>query len=76
MLQEQVDGVEAAYADLLESLPAARRGAAEVTDIGWMVEELRVSLFAQALGTSGPVSEKRVRAAIAAVGAGATTGGR
>ena len=32
-----------------------------------MVEELRVSLFAQALGTAGPVSEKRVRAAIAAV---------
>ena len=49
---------------------AARRpgaASAEVTDIGWMVEELRVSLFAQTLGTAGPVSEKRVRAAIAAV---------
>jgi len=67
VLQEQVDGVETAYADLLESLPATRRRAAEVTDIGWMVEELRVSLFAQALGTSGPVSEKRVRKAIADV---------
>ena len=76
VLQEQVDAVEAAYADLLESLPAARRGSAEVAEIAWMVEELRVSLFAQALGTSGPVSEKRVRAAITAVGAGATTGGR
>ena len=71
VLQEQVDAVEAAYADLLESLPASRRGSAEVADIAWMVEELRVSLFAQALGTSGPVSEKRVRAAIAAVAAGA-----
>ena len=49
------------------SLPPTRRGAADVTDIGWMVEELRVSLFAQSLGTAGPVSEKRVRAAIAAV---------
>ncbi len=67
VLQEQVDAVEAAYADLLESLPPTRRAAAEVTDIGWMVEELRVSLFAQTLGTAGPVSEKRVRAAIAAV---------
>jgi ATP-dependent helicase HrpA len=65
LLQEQVDGVEAAYADLLESLPAVRRAAADVTDIGWMVEELRVSLFAQTLGTAGPVSEKRVRKAIA-----------
>jgi ATP-dependent helicase HrpA len=67
VLQEQVDAVEAAYADLLESLPSARRAAADVVDIGWMVEELRVSLFAQSLGTAGPVSEKRVRAAIAAV---------
>ncbi len=32
-----------------------------------MVEELRVSLFAESLGTSGPISEKRVRVAIAAV---------
>lgn len=29
-------------------------------DARWMVEELRVSLFAQALGTKGPVSEERV----------------
>jgi ATP-dependent helicase HrpA len=69
VLQEQVDAVETAYADLLESLPPTRRASAEVTDIGWMVEELRVSLFAQSLGTAGPVSEKRVRAAIAAVAA-------
>ncbi len=67
VLQEQVDAVESAYADLLESLPAARRAAPEVTEVGWMVEELRVSLFAQSLGTPGPVSEKRVRRAIAAL---------
>ena len=59
--------MEAAYADLLESLPPTRRAAAAVSDIGWMVEELRVSLFAQSLGTAGPVSEKRVRKAIADV---------
>ncbi|MBD3782795.1 MAG: ATP-dependent RNA helicase HrpA [Micrococcales bacterium] len=70
VLQEQVDAVESAYADLLESLPAVRRGAPEVADIAWMVEELRVSLFAQTLGTNGPVSEKRVRRAIAEVAAG------
>ena len=29
-----------------------------------MIEELRVSLFAQALGTSGPVSEKRILTAL------------
>ena len=65
--QEGIDQVEAAYADLLDALPPLRRGADDVTAIGWMIEELRVSLFAQALGTPGPVSAKRVRTAIAAV---------
>ena len=69
VLQETIDRVEEDFADLLESLPMTRRGATDVTDLGWMVEELRVSLFAQSLGTAQPVSEKRVRAAIAAVAA-------
>ena len=33
--------------------------------IGWLLEELRVSLFAQNLRTKVPVSEKRVTTAIA-----------
>jgi ATP-dependent helicase HrpA len=65
--QEVVDRVEIAYADLLDSLPAVERRSGPVRDIGWMVEELRVSLFANGLGTAYPVSEKRIRAAIAAV---------
>jgi ATP-dependent helicase HrpA len=32
-----------------------------------MLEELRVSLFAQTVGTSGPVSEQRVAKALAAL---------
>jgi ATP-dependent helicase HrpA len=40
---------------------------AALTDVRWMLEELRVSLFAQQLGTPTPVSEKRVRAALAAI---------
>jgi ATP-dependent helicase HrpA len=36
-----------------------------VDEVGWMLEELRVSLFAQSLGTAVPVSEKRIRSAIA-----------
>jgi ATP-dependent helicase HrpA len=35
-----------------------------VDEVGWLLEELRVSLFAQSLGTAVPVSEKRVRSAI------------
>ena len=34
-------------------------------EIGWMLQELRVSLFAQALGTRGKVSEKRITQALA-----------
>ena len=44
-------------------------GAAELqalADVRWMIEELRVSFFAQSLGTRVPVSEERVRRAIAA----------
>jgi ATP-dependent helicase HrpA len=65
--QEVVDRVESAYADLLDALPPVDRRSAPVREVGWMVEELRVSLFANSLGTAHPVSEKRIRAAIAAV---------
>jgi ATP-dependent helicase HrpA len=34
-------------------------------EVRWMIEELRVSFFAQSLGTRVPVSEERVRRAIA-----------
>jgi len=37
-----------------------------VAEVGWLLEELRVSLFAQALRTSVPVSPKRLRTAMAA----------
>lgn len=36
------------------------------TALRWMIEELRVSFWAQSLGTAGPVSESRIRRAIAA----------
>jgi ATP-dependent helicase HrpA len=65
--QEVVDRVESAYADLLDSLAPVERRSAPVRDVGWLVEELRVSLFANSLGTAVPVSEKRIRAAIAAL---------
>jgi len=66
-LQESVDTVEAAYADLLDSLTSSRAGAADVRAIAWMIEELRVGTFAQKLGTAYPVSAKRVLAAIRAI---------
>jgi ATP-dependent helicase HrpA len=40
----------------------------ELRQIRWMIEELRVSYFAQTLGTPYPVSEKRIRRALAELG--------
>ena len=73
-LLDQLDPVEAAYADLLAALPAIERDSDPVRDIGWMIEELRVGLFAQGLGTAYPVSVKRVQKAIAEHAAAARAG--
>jgi ATP-dependent helicase HrpA len=59
---------EAAYAQAVASLPAQRRDNQDVQAVRWMLQELRVSLFAQSLGTSGPVSESRVQSALATIG--------
>ncbi|SDT36061.1 ATP-dependent RNA helicase HrpA [Microlunatus soli] len=56
--------VEDSYADLCSRLPEGPLPA-DVEAIGWMLEELRVSLFAQQLRTKFPISEKRVMNAIA-----------
>jgi ATP-dependent helicase HrpA len=56
--------VTEAYQRAIADLPAARRPGPDVMAVRWMIEELRVSLFAQVLGTSGPVSEKRIHAAL------------
>lgn len=64
---QRVRAVQAAYDELLAALSPARAAAADVRDIGWMIEELRVSLWAQQLGTARPVSEQRIYRAIDAV---------
>ncbi|MEU7136676.1 ATP-dependent RNA helicase HrpA [Streptomyces sp. NPDC046261] len=52
------------YAWLLEQFPRGRPVPQEARDIRWMIEELRVSYFAHALGTAYPVSDKRIVKAI------------
>jgi ATP-dependent helicase HrpA len=53
-----VHRVQEEYARLRETVPGER--AAGLDRIRWMIEELRVSLFAQQLGTAHPVSEQRI----------------
>jgi len=57
---DTVARVQAEYDVLVAALPLTRRGGADVRELRWMIEELRVSLFAQTLGTVHPVSEKRI----------------
>ncbi len=45
----------------LDRLEEAMAGDDRLMDAAWMIQELRVSLFAQSLGTRGKVSEKRLR---------------
>jgi ATP-dependent helicase HrpA len=56
--------VEQAYRQAVADLPPTRRNDPDVTEVRWMLEELRVSLFAQTLGTLTPVSETRILAAL------------
>lgn len=59
--------VRAAYDHLRQSLSPSRASAEDVRDIGRMIEDLRVSLWAQQLGTPRPVSEQRIYRAIDAI---------
>jgi ATP-dependent helicase HrpA len=59
-----VEQVQDAYQQLLDRLPPARQPGEALREIRWMIEELRISYFAQALGTPYPISEKRLRRAM------------
>ncbi|WKG07703.1 ATP-dependent RNA helicase HrpA [Nocardia sp. PE-7] len=63
----EVDRMLVAYDKLVGALAPGRKNAREVTEIWWMIEELRVSLFAQKLGTPYPVSAKRIEKAISTI---------
>ncbi|MGW0915987.1 ATP-dependent RNA helicase HrpA [Streptomyces sp. NPDC002784] len=57
---EKVHEMQDEYAWLLEQMPQGRPVPEQVLDVRWMIEELRVSYFAHALGTAYPVSDKRI----------------
>ncbi|HET7476042.1 MAG TPA: ATP-dependent RNA helicase HrpA [Dermatophilaceae bacterium] len=65
--QAVVERVQQDVAALVASLRPLRRTGEDVAALRWMVEELRVSLFAQTLGTAHPVSQQRIARAIHAV---------
>ena len=56
----RVEQVQQAYQQLLAKLPKSKPISDEVAEIRYMIDELRVSLFAQQLGTKYQVSDKRI----------------
>ena len=64
---QRVASVENAYEELLQALSPIRASADDVREIARMIQEFRVSLWAQQLGTPKPVSEQRIYRAIDAV---------
>ncbi|KJG19219.1 ATP-dependent helicase HrpA [Photobacterium angustum] len=60
----KIESVVNEYKELLNKIPKGQPVPDKVKEIRWMIEELRVSYFAQQLGTPYPVSDKRVRNAI------------
>lgn len=60
----KVESVTKDYKELLNKIPKGMVIPENVKEIRWMIEELRVSYFAQQLGTPYPVSDKRIKNAI------------
>ena len=61
---ESIARVTTAWRQLADLPSPTRPAAGTLVDVRWMLEELRVSYFAQTLGTARPVSEQRVLRAI------------
>jgi ATP-dependent helicase HrpA len=63
--QTEIEQAENLYLDAGGTLPLAPTTPARLAEVRWMLEELRLSLFAQHLGAAGPVSVQRIRKALA-----------
>lgn len=59
-----VQGLEDDYDDAVAALAPGRGTPPALAEVRWMIEELRISFFAQELGTARSVSEKRIRTAL------------
>ncbi|WJG07862.1 ATP-dependent RNA helicase HrpA [Aliiglaciecola sp. LCG003] len=60
MHQLSIEKIQAKYQVSLQKIPQGKPIPDALAAIRWMIEELRVSLFAQQLGTAFPISIKRI----------------
>ncbi|BCY12532.1 ATP-dependent RNA helicase HrpA [Actinoplanes sp. L3-i22] len=59
-LTTQIHEIETEYRELKAEAPVGGPASEGLREIRWMIEELRVNFFAQALGTAYSVSDKRI----------------
>ena len=64
-VRAQVGALQEAYLHRVAALPEGRPEPAALRRVRWLLEEYRVSLWAQQLGTPQPVSDARIRKALA-----------
>ena len=64
-LMDRIAELQESYLHQVAALPEGRPPGERLRQVRWMLEELRVSLWAQQLGTAYPVSEQRIRKALA-----------
>jgi ATP-dependent helicase HrpA len=64
-LMEQIADLQEAYLHQVAALPEGRPPGERLRQVRWMLEEYRISLWAQHLGTPYPVSDQRLRKALA-----------
>ncbi len=60
----EINGLRDEYEAVRDALPPGTDPGPDLAEIPWMIEELRISYFAQTLGTAYPVSTKRIRRAL------------
>ncbi|MFT5675380.1 MAG: ATP-dependent helicase HrpA, partial [Paraglaciecola sp.] len=58
--QLEIEKVQSRYQQQLQKVPPGLPLPESLKEVKWMLEELRVSFFAQQLGTSMPISSKRI----------------
>jgi ATP-dependent helicase HrpA len=63
-LMDTIGDLQEAYLHRLAALPDGRPAGEQLRQVGWMLEEYRISLWAQQLGTAFPVSDARIRKAL------------
>jgi ATP-dependent helicase HrpA len=63
-LMDQIAPLQEAYLHRVAALPDGQPRPVALTEVRWLLEEYRVSLWAQQLGTPHPVSDTRIRKAL------------